>query len=367
VNETIAQLTDHYALALQDYLQGGGEATLLRAYELGRTALGLKLGVLEIATLHQEALVLALLEMLAPEDSQRTAKKAAEFFVEAVAPFEISRRGFQEANARFLEINIQLEERVRSAQEQLEEKKRMEQLKDEFISIASHELRTPLTSIHGSLGLIQAGVGGVEMPPKVLQLLDVARRNTERLVRLVNDMLDIQKIESGAMAFSLLPLEIAPLVEQAVEANQAYARDFGVTLAISGKLPAGWVMADSDRLIQVMTNLISNAVKFSPRGETVSVAAARANGVIRVSVSDHGPGIPNEFRGRIFQKFAQADSSVARRKGGTGLGLNITRAILERLSGRIDFADQEGTGTTFFFELPEWNDVPVAAAGRGGP
>src|SRR6185436_1945117 len=150
------------------------------------------------------------------------------------------------------------------------ERKRVEKLKNEFISTVSHELRTPLTSIRGSLGLISGGVAGV-LQPKAKSMIDIAQKNCERLVRLVNDILDIEKIESGKMTFSLKPLDLAPLIEQSIDANRAYAQSLGVTIRLENPMPGLKVVADSDRLNQVLTNLLSNAAKFSPRGETVVV------------------------------------------------------------------------------------------------
>lgn len=240
----------------------------------------------------------------------------------------------------------------------------MERLKDEFISIASHELRTPLTSIQGALGIIQAR-SLADLPPQVVKLVDVAYRNTERLVRLVNDMLDLQKIESGSLRFDLKPLEIAPVVEQALEANQDYANRFGVVFVLAETVPGARVLADSDRLIQVLTNLLSNAAKFSPGGQKVEIAISRQADAVRVAVADRGPGIPDDFKDRIFGKFAQSDSPATRAAGGSGLGLNISKAIVERMGGHIGFVTSPGAGSTFFFDLPEWRpgEQPAAAAG----
>jgi signal transduction histidine kinase len=359
------RLTAEYAEALVEYLVGGGEAALLRAYQVGREALSEGLGVLEVAALHQEALVTALLHMLAPEESTQIASRASEFFAESLAPFEMTQRGFQEANSILRDINQELEQRVRrilkdyeAAREQLDQQRKMERLKNEFISVVSHELRTPLTSIHGALNLVVTGVVG-ELPPQARQLVEVAYRNSQRLARLVDDILDLQKIESGAMAFHLRPVGLRPLLEQAVEANQAYAQRLGVELVLAETPATAVVYADSDRLMQVMSNLLSNAAKFSPRGQSVRVAAETREGTIVVTITDHGPGIPDEFRERIFQKFAQADSSTTREKGGTGLGLSITKAIVERLGGTIGFETGPQAGTTFHFELPEWRRDPV--------
>jgi PAS domain S-box-containing protein len=246
----------------------------------------------------------------------------------------------------------------------IEEQKRIEQLKNDFVSVVSHELRTPLTSIRGSLGLIAGGIAG-ELPAKARSLVDIAAKNCERLVRLINDILDVEKVESGQMGFRLAPVDLAALAEQAIESNRSYAEGYGVGLRVAGMTAgttdAARVWGDADRLLQVITNLISNAVKFSPRGGVVEVAVTRGEGEARVAVTDHGQGVPPEFRQRIFEKFAQADSSSTREKGGTGLGLSISRAIVERHQGRIGFASEPGVATTFFFDLPEWG-APVATA-----
>lgn len=239
------------------------------------------------------------------------------------------------------------------------ERRKVERLKNEFVSMVSHELRTPLTSIKGSLGLIAGGVVGT-LPPQLKSLIDIALKNSERLVLLINDILDIEKIESGKMAFHIEPFELTPLVEQAIEANRSYGEQFNVTFVFTEKLPEVKVKADSDRIMQVITNLLSNAAKFSPPNETVTVAIKRNNNnLIRLEVTDRGNGIPEAFRSRIFQKFAQADSSDTRQKGGSGLGLSICRAIIERLGGKIDFTTEINVGTTFYFDLPEFVEVKI--------
>jgi PAS domain S-box-containing protein len=248
----------------------------------------------------------------------------------------------------------------------VEEQKRIERMKNDFVSVVSHELRTPLTSIRGALGLLAGGVAG-ELPEKARPLIDIAAKNSERLGRLINDILDIEKIESGKINFRLGPLELAPLLEHAVESNRTYAAGYEVELRLAPGLPDARVWADSDRLEQVMTNLLSNACKFSPRGGVVEIAAERlGEGRIRVAVTDHGRGVSPEFRSQIFGKFAQADTSSTRQKGGTGLGLSISKAIVERHGGRIGFDSEPGVATTFFFELPEWGGASLGASGGGG-
>jgi PAS domain S-box-containing protein len=235
----------------------------------------------------------------------------------------------------------------------ISERKKMEQIKDDFISVVSHELRTPLTSIRGSLGLLLGGVAG-ELPEKARTLTEVAAKNSERLVRLVNDILDIEKIQSGTMAFRPLRVELMPLVEQSIESNRAYANLYDVDLQTVAAEPGARVRADADRILQVLANLLSNAAKHSPRGGTVEIRVERAGDWLRVSVTDHGRGIPLDFQSRVFEKFAQADASSTRHKGGTGLGLTISKAIIERHGGELWFDTALEEGTTFSFTLPEW-------------
>ncbi|MDH5407750.1 MAG: PAS domain S-box protein [Gammaproteobacteria bacterium] len=232
------------------------------------------------------------------------------------------------------------------------DRKQMEKMKNEFISTVSHELRTPLTSIRGSLGLVMADTVG-KLPDKVRELLTITSNNTERLLLLINDILDIQKIEAGMMAFHFQSLELNPFLQQAVETNQSYADQYGVNFTFTPTEENIRVYADSDRLMQVMNNLMSNAAKFSPKGESIELSVKRHNGVIRISVSDHGPGIPDDFKGKIFEKFTQYDSTDTRKKGGTGLGLSITRLIVDKHGGEINYTSKLGAGTTFYFELPE--------------
>ncbi|SNS35056.1 PAS domain S-box-containing protein [Noviherbaspirillum humi] len=230
-------------------------------------------------------------------------------------------------------------------------RKQVERMKNEFISTVSHELRTPLTSIRASLGMLADGMVG-EFDPEAKELLQIANDSCERLVRLVNDMLDIEKIESGKMAFRIRALPLEDVARQAMEATRAYAEGFGIRLTLVNQAPGMRVMADDDRMTQVAVNLLSNAIKFSPRGGEVEVVISRAEGQGRLAVIDHGCGVPDAFRDRIFQKFAQADATDTRQKGGTGLGLSICKSIVEQHGGRIHFESDADHGTTFFVDLP---------------
>jgi PAS domain S-box-containing protein len=225
-----------------------------------------------------------------------------------------------------------------------------ERMKKEFTSTLSHELRTPLTSIIGSLQLINSGVLG-EAPRDIGDLTAVAERNGQRLLDLINDILDIEKIESGKLTLVSQALRLDELVREAIILNKGFAERFKVRFEASGELLPWEVHADHKRLLQVMTNLLSNAAKFSPEGGVVEITLQERGDRLRIAVHDRGPGIPEAFRGKIFGRFAQADSTATRQKGGTGLGLAICKRLIELMHGRIDFEDRAGGGTTFWFEL----------------
>jgi len=227
----------------------------------------------------------------------------------------------------------------------------VDRMKSEFTAVVSHELRTPLTSIRGSLGLILGAMAG-SLPQKVRDLLEIAQSNSDRLVLLINDILDIEKFSAGQLRFDIATLSLGDVVRQAVESNEGYARKHHVSIALAAVDPAVQVEADPDRFVQVLTNLLSNAVKYSPAAGTVHVAAERTGDAVRVSVRDTGPGIPENFRARIFERFSQADASATREKGGTGLGLYIARRFIEQMQGRIGFDSETGKGATFWVELP---------------
>ena len=226
-----------------------------------------------------------------------------------------------------------------------------ERMKKEFTSTLSHELRTPLTSIIGSLQLINSGVMG-DVDKEVGELTMVAERNGQRLLDLINDILDIEKIESGKVTLAPEVMRVDELVRESLVLNKAFGERFKVSFQSQGDIAQRQVHADRKRLLQVMTNLLSNAAKFSPEGGIVEISTEDAGPNVRIAVHDRGSGIPEAFRSRIFGRFTQADSTATRQKGGSGLGLAICKRLVELMRGRIGFDDRPGGGTTFWFELP---------------
>ncbi|WP_333609066.1 PAS domain-containing protein [Arsukibacterium sp.] len=232
------------------------------------------------------------------------------------------------------------------------ERMQLQQMKDSFISTVSHELRTPLTAIKGALGLLNSGKLG-QVPETMLKLMQVASSNSDRLAKLINDLLDIEKLAAGKMPFDMQPLSVLDELRQAVDNLQPFANQHHVTIDLQ-PIPAQWlVQADSLRLQQVVTNLLSNAIKFSPKNTSVLVSAQCQSGSVLFQITDTGSGIPIEFQSHIFERFAQADGSNQRQSGGTGLGLAICKELVQQMGGSIGFNSAAGKGTTFYFALPE--------------
>jgi PAS domain S-box-containing protein len=233
----------------------------------------------------------------------------------------------------------------------LRERKEAERLKDEFVSTVSHELRTPLTSIAGSLSLMDAGVAG-PLPEKAARLTHIAKTSCERLVRLINDLLDMQKIAAGKIQLQDGPLDLRDVISAAAETISGMASERRVPVAVAAPTEPVMVRGDPDRLVQVLVNLLSNAMKFSPEGQSVDLTLAVADDQAVITVRDRGPGVPESFQTSLFSRFAQADGSAGRAVGGSGLGLAISREIVERHRGVIKLAESSDKGAVFAVELP---------------
>ncbi|HET8903623.1 MAG TPA: ATP-binding protein [Saccharospirillum sp.] len=231
------------------------------------------------------------------------------------------------------------------------EQRRITQMKSEFISTVSHELRTPLTSIGGALSVL-ASDEAAGVARELRPMLNLALKNNERLSNLINDILDVERLESGRMTIHFRVQPLRPLVNQSLEDMLPFAGRFGVNLVLAPDMDDAMVRVDAERLLQVLVNLLSNAIKFSPPEGTVTVGIDRVGNQARIYVGDEGPGIPKAFYDRVFERFAQVDGSNTRKTGGTGLGLAISRGLMLQMEGTIDFESDEGRGTTFYLYLP---------------
>lgn len=254
-------------------------------------------------------------------------------------PFELQLAKFDLAEGRVLAGFLR----------DLTERHAVERLKKQFVATVSHELRTPLTSVRGSLGLLASGVMG-EFSPEAVRLVELAERNVVRLVGLINDILDLERLENGRMPIALAPTPLARAISRSVEAVGAMAAQVNVSLEIQAADLT--VIGDEDRVVQVVVNLLSNAIKFSPAGIEVSLRVAPDHGVARIEVLDRGPGVPDESRDLIFEPFRQAEGTDVRQKGGSGLGLAICKAIIDQHHGEIGYRPRDGGGSRFWFTLP---------------
>jgi signal transduction histidine kinase len=254
-------------------------------------------------------------------------------------------------------LEQRVEQRTADLRRAMDEATQANRVKSEFLSTVSHELRTPLTAMVGSVGLLAGGALG-PLPQPVVDLLTVAQKNGQRLGLLIDDLLDIEKLMAGKLHVEMQEQPLMPQLDQALTDNRAYAERLGVRFVQRERCDAAHVVVDAHRLQQVMANLLSNAAKFSHAGAEVEIDARCLGNRVRVTVTDHGPGVPDDFRGRIFQKFSQADASDTRQRGGTGLGLAISRELIERMGGMIGFHSEPGQGASFYFELPLKPSLP---------
>ena len=225
----------------------------------------------------------------------------------------------------------------------------MSRMKNEFVSAVSHELRTPLTSIRGALEMLDDGDTGL-LPPIAAEMVGTALRGSERLTRLVNDIIDVERLESGSFPMYFTDLEVGPIVETAVSGLEVLAKEARVELVVTQAV--GWTRCDADRLVQALINLVGNAIKFSPPGKSVEISAVPDGQFVHFTVTDNGRGIPVTHLQSIFERFQQVEASDAREKAGTGLGLPITKSIVQQHGGRIWVDSLPGRGSTFGFTIP---------------
>ncbi len=308
-------------------------------------------------------------ELVAPED-QDYVRRESRAQLDAGRAFDVEfrmiradgERAWFEARCRLVRGAAGAPQRMIGSIRDISERKEAERLKDEFIATVSHELRTPLTSIHGALGLLAGGAIG-ELPSEAREMIELAMRNTDRLTSLVGDLLDLQRIERGDFDIADQDIDAVALVEDAVEVNRGLTDRYDVSFEVThnGDATHSRIRGDARRLLQVITNFMANAAKYSPKRDRVELGVSVRGDRVRVFVSDRGPGIPPEFGDRVFERFAQADSSSTRTHGGSGLGLAIAKAIIDAHGGAIGF-EPRSPGTTFYFELPRAGSPGASAA-----
>jgi len=248
-------------------------------------------------------------------------------------------------------VEIRGERRLLFVGQDITRLKEIERLKSEFVSIVSHELRTPLTSIHGALRLLQGGAAG-SIDGSVRELVELAARNSQYLGTLVDDILDFEKLQAGKIVFQFAEFDMVNMVKDAIDQSLPYGIDHKVEFILLNAPKELLIQGDERRLKQVVLNILSNAAKFSPKGERVEVYISQKDEAVHVAFADHGPGIKEYDHPKIFDRFTQADSTDVRNVGGVGLGLSICKSIIDKHNGRIDFEPTEGGGTTFYFDVP---------------
>jgi PAS domain S-box-containing protein len=321
----------------------------------------------ELSGLSDEVPALPLPTLLSFNQSQLEARQQALASNASFGPIELELSHVEGQQIPVLLSEVLIQNASGTAQvwsiiQDITERRRVEQMKNQFVSMVSHELRTPLTAISGALGLISGGALG-PLPDAMQPMLQIACDNSEKLTQLINDLLDIDKLVAGKMQFELQDCSVRELLTQSVRHNQPYADKFHTRIVLEPG-PDAVLLLDPMRFHQIMANLLSNAAKFSPPGSVVAVRTETTAQQLRISVQDQGPGIPDNFRARIFEKFSQADAVDARQRGGTGLGLAIVKELTNRLGGEIGFDSVSGHGSCFYLEfaLDQQNEENNAGA-----
>jgi signal transduction histidine kinase/ActR/RegA family two-component response regulator len=350
-------LSAQYAAALQEYLVGPREAGLMQAYDLGRYTLTVEEGVTELRLAHEKVLVAALSSTGASDEQERLSQRAAEFLIEAMAPLRMILRGYREANSLLQRLNQNLEERVKEQTEELEQASRR---KDEFLAMLAHELRNLLAPISNALQMLRlARADAAEVGPA----RDLMERQVRNLVRLIDDLMDVSRIARGKFHLRMERLELATVVQSAIEISRPHIEAAGHELMVM--LPPGRleVQADSPRLAQALANLLNNATKYTEPGGCIWLTAERNGAQAVVRVRDTGVGIPAEMLGKIFNMFVQVPSSLERSQGGMGIGLPLVKGLVEMHGGSVEaHSDGPGQGSEFIVRLPA---APNAEASPG--
>jgi signal transduction histidine kinase len=278
---------------------------------------------------------------------------AKDFISKPINLAEVLTRVYNMLEVRLLHIETKNNGKV--LEQTVARLKEVERLKNGFLSTVSHELRTPLTSIRGSLGLLASGAVGA-LSGEVLEIVAVAERNAVRLMALINDILDLERLDTGTIELQFAPVPVASILRRAMESLPASQQRHAFTVEAPAVSPVMW--ADADRIVQVVVNLLSNAVKFSPPGGVVTIGVAPGENWVEFRVTDRGRGVPVAYHRAIFERFRQVETSDAREKGGTGLGLAICKSIIEQHGGTIGVESEEGRGSTFWFRVAT---APAAA------
>jgi signal transduction histidine kinase len=344
-------LAEEYAAAFQEYLVAADEGALQRAYELGHDALSQGLRMLDLAAVHHETLANVLRGAASPEESARTATMAADFLMASLSPFEMTHRGFLDANATLRRLNQELQQRVHEVQE-------ADRRKDEFLAMLAHELRNPLGAVSNALQVLQVSDPGEPAWQRAMCVLD---RQVRHQTRLVDELLDVSRIMRGWIQLHPERLDLVQLVRETSEDHRSELTQNG--LVISLELPDApvWVKGDPIRLAQVLGNLLQNSAKFTDRGGEVTLQVGVGGHLAVVTVRDTGIGIAPEMLGRVFDTFAQADRSLHRTAGGLGLGLALVKGLVELHGGVVSARSAGlGCGSEFAFHLPMQSDTAAS-------
>jgi signal transduction histidine kinase/ActR/RegA family two-component response regulator len=345
VNGSVQEWTERYGVALREYLAEPSEDGLMQAYDLGRNALALDVAICNVVDVHREA-VLANLDDVASESSTAFAR-ASDFLREALAPFEMGLRGYQEANALLKQLNETLEERVEERSVALREADRR---KDEFLATLAHELRNPLAPVMNSLELMKDANGDVEL---VEQSRATVERQIGQMVRLIDDLLDVNRITRNKLELKLERVELAAILGHAVESCRPLYDRAGHELDIASPPEPIYLSADPVRLAQVFVNLLTNSCKYTEPGGQVWLSVVRQDNEVALTIRDTGVGIPREMLTKVFDLFTQVDRSLERTAGGLGIGLSLVKRLVEMHGGAVT-AHSEGQdqGSEFVVRLP---------------